>query len=266
MSTRSDNPRTFAEAAERYMAYRQLSAFDESSLARVKADALGRRKLDDICRDDIASAARRLYPTGKASTRNRRVYVPVAAVLHYASDNRWCGYVRVEKEREAAPVPRAVSPEVAKAFMATAEGDLADLLLWLFKQGWRITDTLLLTWDRVDLRRGLVTYHIKKTDEWVTAPLQKDVRAMLERRGRGVGRVFPYRYRHAVYRALDPLCKQLGVHLTPHQGRHTFATTLRNLGEEIDAIAQAGAWKDPQSVLRYGRVNVEQVRESIDRL
>jgi hypothetical protein len=41
---------------------------------------------------------------------------------------------------------------------------------------------------------------------------------------------------------------------------------LRNLGIEIDAIAAAGLWRDPQSVLRYGRINVENVRANIDRL
>ncbi len=259
-------PTTFSEAAARYLAFRRPSVFDERGIERLRADALGRMRLDDICRDDIASAARRLYPKAMASTRNRRVYVPVASVMHYAADNRWCAYLRVEKEREPTPAPRALSPEVAQALMATAEGDLADLLLFLFKQGWRVGDTLSLTWDRIDLRRGLVLYEISKTDEWATAPLQKDVRAMLERRGPGVGLVFPYRYRHAVYRALAPLCKKLGVHFTPHQGRHTFATRLRNLGEEIDAIAAAGLWRDPQSVLRYGRINVEGVRATIDRL
>jgi integrase len=262
----SSRPRTLSEAAERYMAFRRPSAFDKAGIERLRADPLGKMRLDDICRDDIATAARRLYPKAKASTRNRRVYVPVAAILHYAADNRWCTYLRVEKETEATPEPRALSPEVAQALMATAEGDLADLLVFLFKQGWRISDALRLTWKRVDLRRGLVVYHIKKTDEWATVALQKDVRAMLARRGPGVGLVFPYRYRHAFYRALEPLCAQLGVHFTPHMARHTFATMLRNLGIEIDAIAAAGLWRDPQSVLRYGRINVENVRANIDRL
>jgi integrase len=259
---------TFADAADRYVQARRPRRDDIAVIRRIQDDRFGALEIERIVQNDIDEMARRLYPTAKASTRNRSVYVPVAAVLHYAAANRWCGYIRVSKEKEAAVAPRSVSPDVASALIATAEGDLADLLLWLFRQGWRVTDSISLTWERIDLKRGLAVYHVAKTDEWLTAPLHQAVIEMLERRRRAFGgdRVFPYRDRHEVYDALEPLCKTLGVHFTPHMARHTFATMLRNDGVELDEVRDAGAWKDIKSVLRYGRVSVDKVRQSINRL
>jgi integrase len=50
-------------------------------------------------------------------------------------------------------------------------GKLKLLLVFLFAQGWRISDALRLQWSDIDLGEALVHYHIAKTDDRLTMPL-----------------------------------------------------------------------------------------------
>jgi integrase len=102
--------------------------------------------------------------------------------------------------------------------IAAVDGKLKLLLVFLFSQGWRITDVLRLTWRDVDLSDASIRYHISKTDEWATVPLHLAVLDMLRTEEPGVGYIFPWRDRTNAYRALKPLCQKIGIYFTPHMG------------------------------------------------
>jgi integrase len=191
---------------------------------------------------------------------------PAAAILHYAADNDLCPYIKVKKMKEKAPEPRAKRKEEAARLIAAADGKLKLLLVFLFFQGWRISDTLRLRWQDINLSEATVKYHITKTDEWLEMPLHLTVLDMLRNDGPGVGRVFPWGGTTSVYRHLEPLCEKTGIHFTPHMARHSFATWLNSEGASVFEIMKAGGWRDHRSVFRYTKVDVRRVRATINKL
>jgi integrase len=108
-------------------------------------------------------AAKKLYSGVLESTKNNIVFGPAAAVMHYAAENDLCPYVRIKKLKERRPVPREMRKEEADRLIAAAGGKMRLLLVFLFAQGWRVSDTLRLTWQDIDLAQATVRYHVSKT-------------------------------------------------------------------------------------------------------
>jgi integrase len=126
------------------------------------------------------------------------------------------------------------------------------LLAWLYETGQRITDTLALRRDDLELGKGIARVGSKKTDDHGELGLSPELVALLANAPPlPSGRVFPWGDRHNVYRWLRPLCKRLGVSYTPHRSRHAMATDLRALGYDMKAISERGLWKDERSAGRY---------------
>lgn len=255
---------TFEVAAELYMNFRNPSERDRVWINRV-VKMIGALPIADIRQHTLVSAANELYPRAKPETKNRQVLGIASAILHYAAENNLCPYIRVKKFKEKAPEARAVSREVAEALIAAADEDMARLLIWLFHQGWRISDTLRVQWAHLDLSQGTVRYHISKTDDWRIMPLHPRVVAALKAR-QGVGRVFKWSDKANLYRDLRPLCAKVGVRFTPHMARHSFATWLANKGVSPIELMEAGGWRDHKSVLRYAKLDPTRVRKTIEKL
>jgi integrase len=103
----------------------------------------------------LIDAANALYPHCLAATKNKNVFGPCAAVLHYAAENDLCPYVRIKKLKERRPEPRALRKEDANRLIAVADGEMRLFLVFLFAQGWRISDTLRLTWQDIDVSQRI---------------------------------------------------------------------------------------------------------------
>ena len=256
---------TFADAARLYSEYRRPSKADQRRIDRL-VRFLGQRRLATFQSADLVEAAAVLYPRYSPESKNRSVFAVGAAVLHYAAENELCEWKRIKKMKERRPEARAVSKEVAAALMGSARGPLRLLLTWLFRQGWRISDALNARYEHVDLERRLVRYHVGKTDEWLTVPLHDDVVALWPKEAPSFGWIFPWRERSTANKHLKRLCKQLGVKFTFHQARHSFGTWLVNEGATMNELMEAGNWRDPKSVVRYGRVSQDRVRQIIHRV
>src|SRR5690606_7276569 len=126
----------------------------------------------------------------------------------------------------------------------------------------RITETLAVQREWIDLKAGTTKLYDSKNDVWVVLPLHPEVRALLPRK-LGTGPLFPWRTRGGAYKPWRKLLKSLGMAFTPHQARHTFATMLVNLGESLDPLPH---WRDPKSRARYGRADLERQRQIMERL
>lgn len=264
---RSDKylPATFRTAVDLYIDYRQPKPRDKRWIDKI-VTLLGDHELADIRQHTIIDTANKLFPIHPPATKNRQVIVVIASILHYAAENNLCPYIRVRKFKERAPEPRALSKDHARALIAGAEGKMRLILVWLFFQGWRISDTLRLQWNAVDLVAGNVRYHISKTDEWRIMPLHAAVIQSLVDAIPSSGRVFPWQNKSNFYRALRPLCRRLNVKFTPHMARHSFATWLVNEGVSTQEIMEAGGWRDHKSVLRYAKLDPARVRRVINTL
>lgn len=263
----NDEPLTFRDAVDQYLVAKNPNREWRRVFVRLR-DTFGDTSAAAIKNKDLLNMALKLYPTAKNATRNRQVIVPCAAVLHHAANNDLIPWLRVQKLKEPAAQPRALSKEQAKVLIQGAEGKEQVFLLFLFHHGWRISEVLRLEWRDIDLSARTVQRFNRKTNEWQILPLQEDVMVALVNavpKERREGRVFSWGNRSNVNRWLKPLCQKLGVVFTPHMARHSFATWAVNDGVELDALMEAGGWKDVKSVRRYGRVGRERVRAVLDR-
>jgi len=259
---------SFARAAELYIDWRDPSRADRRRLARLGA-VIGRRMVADIRQVDLVEAANLLAPDRSAATRNREVMRPAATVLHYAATNGFCQWLRVALFREPRPKTRAVSLDTAATLVQAApDGPRRLFLLWSFRQGTRISDTLRVEWAQLDLPRQTVRMKIGKTDRWAKYPLHPEVFEILAAIPAEAqrGRLFPWRQKTGVYAWLRPMTRRLGIQFTPHMARHSLGTWLNGSGAGLRTIMAALGHADAKSSIRYQDADVEIVRAASQKL
>lgn len=254
-----DQVTTFGQAADGYIQFRSPSKYDRKRIAKLKK-RLGDRPVAAIVQNDLVEAASVLCPKAKPSSKNRNVITPASSVLHYAAENGWCEWKRIKRFKEAAPVTRAVSRQDATKLIRKAKGKQKLLLTFLFVQGTRITDTLKLTWDDVDLKTQTVRVHVAKTDTYRVFPLAREAFLALANEAEKAGRLFPWRTRWGVYRALKTLLSETALKFTPHMARHSLGTWLNESGAGLKTIMGALGHADAKSSIRYQDADIEIVR------
>jgi integrase len=256
---------TFAQAAQKYIEFRNPSRVDRQRLEKV-VHAIGSRRLREITAADLHEMVSRLGGRLEPATRNRNYLRPAVTVLHYAAGAGLCPYIRVQSFREPRARTRALGREAALSLIAAATpGPQRLLVTWLFCQGTRISDTLRVKWDDIDLEAGTVRVHVSKTDNVWVFPLHEAVSALLAGdRSRGVY-VFPWRHRWEV-KWLRQLGDEIGVHFTAHMARHSLGTWLNEDGAGLRTIMEALGHADVHSSIRYQGASVEIVRAAINKV
>jgi integrase len=269
---RRQTARTFAALADAWMLARQASANDQRYVERLKAawlastgDTFGALPVAAVRPMHIDEAARTLYPHGAAATKNRQVYAPAAAILHYAAENGLRDYIVVRKLREPEPAARRPLPGTAKLLLGNTEGVERALLTVLFYQGWRISETLGLEWQRVDLRGRTLSLYVAKARRQKSVAMHPAVRRALAPLVRPDGFVFPWRTRSGVYKWLRPLCARLGIVFTPHMARHDFGSALEEAGATARDLVDVGSWTSEKSTARYRHAGDAHKRRILER-
>lgn len=252
---------TFRHAAEAYTAWRKPSWRDVGQINKLVAK-IGHLPLDSIRGADLVALANELYPTHKESSKNKLVITPCAAILHYAAEQEWCAYRKIKKFREPEAETRAVRYDDAAKLVAAAPAGSYEraLLVFLFRQGMRITDAISVVWEKINLQAATLDVRIGKTDRYREKVLHPDVVAAFAALPVGagrVGKVFPYANRWAVYRALTPLAIGCGVTFTPHMARHSLGKWMNAAGAGQRTIMDALDHKDPKSSIRYQSTDAE---------
>lgn len=227
---------------------------------------------------DLDRAAHSLYPNTADGTKNRCVYTPAAAILHYGAENDWCEYRRIKKLKESKPETRRPDLNVQALLLANTRGLRRIFVLTIFCQGWRISETLSWREEKIDLRESKTELWIPKAKVWKAIALHYEVVAALANRTeaerwhaesgmrkRRPGYVFPWTRPDEIYRWLRPLCRQLGIRFTPHMARHEFASRLRERsGAGARDIMEAGTWTSDRSTARYDHSSVGRVRDLVN--
>lgn len=244
----------FARATEAFIAWKRPNRSDEKLLRTVAAWFAG-KPLTDIRHAHAVEAANALRPHASGPTKNRKVIVPIAAVMHYAAEQGWVDYRRFKKFREARRSPRQpATDETMSALLAATTGHKRAILAVLYETGLRITDAINIEWEAVNLPAGRLRAKVGKTDDLIVIPLSAALVALLANLPKGPRYVFPWRTRRGVYAWLKPLRQKLGVEYTPHQSRHALATAALEAGIPDRQAADLGAWRDARSLHRYQHV------------
>lgn len=249
---------TFKEAADRYVEFRHPSKIDRQRIDKLTA-LIGADEVKVINHARLVYAANYLYPGMKPATKNRNAMRPAAAILHYAAENQWRDWLRVKLFKEPKPTTRTAKPDAKKLLLANTKGKKRLLILWLFRQGTRISDTLRVEWDHLNLNAATVKLWVSKNQEWRTFPLDEAVVAALANENQAKP-LWPWQTRSGVYKWLRPLVRSLGVAFTPHMGRHTLGSDLNASGAGLKTIMGALGQDDPKSAARYATADLEVVR------
>lgn len=258
--------KTFGAAAEAYLRWRNPSRQDGAHISRI-AHIIGDRAIRGITQNDMAEAAEILYPAHryKPSTRNRAVTRPFAAIMHYAARIKWCEWLRVEAFPEPEHATRCVTRDHEQWLLWATHGDTDKrlMILWLFRQGDRISDALRITYEDCDFKKMTVRRFVSKNSTWTTLPLDAAIGRLLRRRAaRGAfGRIFRWGNRRSVNKWLsDEICRNLGIIFTPHMGRHTVGKRLSDAGASTRTVMGKLGQKSVKSALRYMAGDVETIR------
>lgn len=256
---------TFEDVADAYLSAAARSKRERGYVERLKRDAIGALAIAEVRQSDVHAAARRLYPTAKPQTQNRQAVAPAAAILHFAATDGLRDYIRVERFKETEPETRRPQAGAAEILIANTEGAERRLLVFLFFQGWRITETLSLKWEHVRLPERLLRVYVGKAGRWKDVPMTDAVFEALAEDPRDRGYVFPWRSRSGVYKWLRPLRARLGVTFTPHMARHDFGGQLREAGATPRDLVDVGTWTSEKSTARYQHAGAEHNRQIIGR-
>lgn len=250
---------TYSIATARYVDHADPPKYELRAHDQLCA-IFGERLASEVNQHDIFDAAKAIFPKAMPSTRNRWVIKPCAAVLHYAADNKWCPYIRVRRFEEPKPKTRSVTPETARKLLKSLEGKRWLLVLWLFKIGTRISETLTIEGENVDLKTRRVSMYSRKTDTWRVIPIDDELVTAFNKifpEGLPKGHIFGWYHKENVYRWLRPHCKRLGIVFTPHMARHSVGTWLSAMGASVRLIMDKLGHSDVKSSMRYQNANDE---------
>jgi integrase len=199
-------------------------------------------------------------------------------VLNWATEQRLIPYsVAIDRPPKPAPKDRRLTaPESQKLLDAAKVPHVRLAIALMLNTGARSGAVLDLTWDRVDLARGLIHYadpddsgHRKGR---ATVPINKPLRPLLEDAKRGA--MTPYVIEWAgeqvgsVKRGFAKAVKDAGLaNVTPHVLRHTAASRMAEAGIPMTRIAAVLGHSDSRTTERiYAKFAPDYLRDAVDAL
>lgn len=245
------------------------------ALAAARRDAAVNRRA--IAR---ALAAGKPAPPPKSAsgaTVNRHL-AQLSAVLHFARDRGWLASVpSMTKAHE--PVKRVawLTREQAAALLAELPQHLAAMAAFALATGLRESNVRLLTWQQVDMQRGVAWFEAveMKSARTHNVPLNADaLRVLAQQRGKHARWVFPVPRWEKKERPEDKprqvadsptgkcsnhawrkACQRAGVPwLRFHDLRHTWASWHVQAGTPLPVLQELGGWASLQMVQRYAHL------------
>jgi integrase len=199
----------------------------------------------DIKASSIRQMAMMLYPAAVNATRNRQAVIPCQAVINHAAESELCPFIRVKRFKTVKKIRPPFTLEWVDAFCKHATPHIGALVLFMFATGARIGEALAVQWDGVDLTARTALIPKSKISEQRLVHLPARVVAALANLPKMPNRpVFFYRKRGDLHNKWDAIVKAAGIkRMTPHSGRHGFATTaLQTLDPKT--AAWLGGWKN----------------------
>lgn len=233
----------------------------------------GKMRVKEMTPEFIRQIGPQMLPMASTDTWQRQIITPIRGVINNAHALGKCPPIRVrrysEAERVKQDVLRGKQSRVPKvpgswpwllAFMKHADPRDAALAYFMFRHGYRVTQSVQMTVSHdLDLPGNRVRVHASKGHPAHWVELDPEEVAMIanlrrHRRGDAANRVFGIT--SAVNGALrgrwKTACKKAGIeHLRPHAaGRHGYGTEMV-VRQGVDPISAAkNKWSDPSVMLK----------------
>ena len=281
-------PITFKALAEAYLAAPEIrrQAVYDWKVRMVKGKLvplLGDRLITTITPGMIEEyrATRRKEPgcngvSVKVATINRDLAL-LKHLFSYALRENWLErnpvrHVKLEKENNARD--RVMTPEEFERLQYHASPHLQAINAMAYHTGIRRGEILNLTWDRADLKAGLIRLKAEdtKTDDARSIPLTTDLTARLKNlykiRYLNQSHVFLVKGKsvHSVKTAFKAACRRAGIEgFRFHDFRHTAVTNMRRAGIDHLTIMRITGHKTLEVFKRYNSFLESDLKEAAQR-
>jgi integrase len=238
---------TFAQAALLYRSDGRSTRF----LDRIE-DHWKDTLVKDIKPTAIRTMAIALYPGTAASTMNRQAIVPCQAIINHAAEAELCPRIRVKRFKVEKKIKPPFTLEWVNAFCAHCDSPyLIALVLFMFATGARISEALAVEWKNIDLTERTAIIPRTKIGEQRQVNLPPRLLAAIANLPKVQERpIFWYRTSWDLRRKWETTIKRAKIQrMTPHSGRHGFATAALRKGIDVKTVARLGGWKSALHVL-----------------
>jgi integrase len=278
---------TLAQAADRYLvskARKRTIEADRRQLELLKAEFGAETPLAEITARRISEyKARRLAAVRKIGegekTVERRLTAaavnrPLALIRHLLrlAHEEWEAIdnvprIRLEKEPQGR-LRWLTEVEITRLLDAAAKSrnkELRTAVILGLNTGLRRGELLGLTWERVDLSRGVIRLELTKSGRRREVPMNGDsYQALVGLGPKAAGRVFKTRYIQTAYNnAID--AAQLDD-VTFHTLRHTFASWAVMRGVTLKELQELLGHSSLAMTMRYAHLAPEHLRTAVSRL
>ena len=156
--------------------------------------------------------------------------------------------------------------------------DVHDMVVFVLNTGARYSEVTNIQWQDVDLENRTLTLYRKKVDNYGTLPISDELYAVLRRRQRKSGYVFPGKRGERTYSMIplrsaadaaglnDPaVVKRTGCRVSWHVLRHTFASRMVQNGMSLQKLAVLLGHSDIKMTMVYAHLVPENVvTEALD--
>jgi integrase len=253
----------------------------EKYILATLVEHLGDVRLTDLHAGVVETFARQRLAKGlKVSTVNNELRV-LRRVLNYARER--CYLVSASKWKPLTDRgPRRVTwwtrGELVALLAAVKREapEVLGLVVFLANTGCRKGEALALTWEHVDLARGMV--HIWPSEEWEPknrrpreVPISSELRHVLMRAPRSSAYVFPSRrggrFAYWPQRDFDRARKAAGLRGGPHTLRHSFAAHFLAGCPDLYLLAQLLGHSHGRTTELYAHLlpeHLERARDVVD--
>lgn len=269
---------TFGEAAERYLAAksRKRSLREDTRILKHLTSVFGKdTPLADVTAsrisaykaDRLANLSERTKRQLTAASINR----PLALLRHLLriAHTEWeelqaVPTIRLEREPQGRIrwLEADEEPRLLDACRASRTKHLASLVTVAHETGLRKGELLGLTWDRVDLSRGVIRLEITKSGRRREVPMRQVVYDILVALpGPREGRVWPSGDIRKAFENAVAEAKLDGLHF--HDLRHSFASWFVMRGGSIQALQTILGHQDIKMTLRYAHLAPEHLRNEM---
>lgn len=180
--------------------------------------------------------------------------------------------VEVERPRVRRALPSVLTREEVERLIEAAGDDRSRLLLrTLYVTGMRVGELCELTWDRVNLKDGVILVRSGKGGKdrvvLIDPETAGELRALRESSGNSNGRVFDVSPR-TVQRIVKAAAERAGIQkrVTPHTLRHSLATHLLEAGADIRAIQELLGHASLSTTQIYTHVSTRHLKREYEKL